>query len=279
MFSNKNVSILSIIAILLIGVLYFGNFTKKNALPVDNHQHESKTVSIDDYEQGQTNTLSEEDKAEINILKSNLSKAKGVDQKIDFFHKIAHFWKGKSDVISNYYLFRSAKHEGKYDSWMSVGDQFMTLLRNSDNQEIREISANFAMQSYEAALKINPDDNDLKLKAGSAYIESGTEPMKGVSLIKEVTQSDPNNQEALILLARFSIMSGQFDKAKQHLDKVLEMNPVNTEAIFFMAITQAELGNSDKAIELLEVSKKMVNNPDYDAEIDVYINDLKSHKK
>lgn len=279
MSSTKSVTILSIATVLVIGILYFGNFTKKTANTESVHAHNKKSISIDDFENEQIDKLSEDVKAEINTLKSNLSKAKGDQQKIDFFHKIADFWQDESPAISAYYLFRSAKHENDFEIWTNLGEQFMSLYRSPENQEISENLVNFASQSFDAALKLKPNDNDLKLLAGTAYLESGTEPMKGVSLIKEVSLDDPENQQAFILLGRFSIMSGQYDKAKEHLDKVLEMNPGNTEAIFFMAITQAELGNSEKAIELLELSKKMVNNPEFDKEINEYINDLKSNKK
>jgi cytochrome c-type biogenesis protein CcmH/NrfG len=57
-----------------------------------------------------------------------------------------------------------------------------------------------------------------------------------------------------------SIQSGQYDKAKERFKKVLQLDPQNTEALYFLAITEAQLGHNDEAIRLFEMCKTLVNN-------------------
>jgi len=45
--------------------------------------------------------------------------------------------------------------------------------------------------------------------------------------------------------------------------------------MYFLAETYKNMGNKEKAIDLFEQCKKIVNNPDFSAEIDNYINTFK----
>lgn len=283
MTAKKGAIILSVLAIIAIGSIYFGNFAAKKLEKKENHAHSEMgmeaEMSIEDFERSQIKNLSDEDQIIANNLAKEWKEANNDPEKSKLAHDAAHFWETKSPVLEAYYHSEAAIIEQSINDLVSSGDQLISQFRNPENEKIKNNLITFALRSYQAALKLSPNDNSLKLKAGSAYVEGSIEPMKGIALLREVTNDDPDNVSALILLGRFSIMSGQFEKAKGHLDHVLTKDPNNAEAIFFMAITQQGLGNNEKAIELFEACKKLVSNPDFDAEIDGYIKDLKSNKK
>jgi cytochrome c-type biogenesis protein CcmH/NrfG len=102
--------------------------------------------------------------------------------------------------------------------------------------------------------------------------------MKGIGMLKSIVDSLPDHVPALTALGRLSLQSGQYDKAKERLEKVLKLEPQNTEAMYFLAIAEAESGNNEKAIQLLELCKKIVANPEFDKEINTFIQDLKNKK-
>ncbi len=280
MTAKKGAIILSVLAIIAIGGIYFGNFTTKSLVKKDAHAHVDmgNEVSLEDFEKDLIKSLSEQDQTVANQLSEQWKKADD-QQKATAAHDAAHFWEGKSLVLEAYYHSEAALVENNLKELVSSGDELISQFRNPENDKIKNNLITFALRSYEAAQKLSPNDLSLKLKAGSAYVEGSIEPMKGITLLREVITQDPNNVSALILLGRFSILSGQFDKSKERLDQALAIDPNNAEAIFFMAITQQGLGNNEKAIELFEACKKLVNNPDFDKEIDGYIKDLKSNKK
>ncbi|MCO5233072.1 MAG: tetratricopeptide repeat protein [Chitinophagales bacterium] len=281
MTTKTGVTLLSISALVLIAVLYFGNFAAKKETKSSSHAHQQmeQTLSFEDFENQQIASLTPELKTEAQQLKSNWENSKDNPSKIKSAHDAAHFWEAIVPELGAFYHYQSATLEKNVEQLVSIGDEMILHFRQTKNDEIRNTLITFALRSFEEAQKLNPNDNTLKLKTGTAYLEGSIEPMKGVALLKEVIEQEPENVQALILLGRFSIMSGQFDKAKERLDKALLIQPSNAEAIFFMAITQDGLGNKEKAIELFEICKKLVNNPDFNAEIDVYINELKSNKK
>ena len=104
------------------------------------------------------------------------------------------------------------------------------------------------------------------------------EPMKGIGILRELADSLPDNIPVLLALGRLSIQSGQLDKAKERLQKVLKLEPQNTEALYFMAITEAQSGHTEEAIRLFEMCKLIVGNKDFNKEIDDIIKSLKSKK-
>lgn len=281
MTAKKGTFILSLLAIIVIGGLYFGNLTTKKKESPASHAHQGMDtgMSFEEFENSQISLLEVADQQKASSLRDDFLSAKDDQHKKLAAHEAAHFWEPMVPELELYYHYHAAELEKNLQELIKVGDELIIQFRSSKNIGIKNNLITFALRSYESALKLSPNDNDLKLKAGTAYVEGSSEPMKGITLLREVIDAEPDNVPALILLGRFAIMSGQYDKAKERLDQALLISPSNAEAIFFMAITQQGLGNNDKAIELFETCKKLVNNPDFDAEIDGYIEDLKSNKK
>lgn len=281
MTAKRGATILSIIAIVVIGGLYLGNLTTKQKENKSIHAHQGLDMeqSFEDFEKEQIALLEIAEQQTANQLKEDFLAAKNNSEKIIAAHEAAHFWEHQIPELELFYHYHAAELEKNLDDLVKVGDDLLNQFRQSKNVGIKNNLITFALRSYESALKLSPNDNTLKLKTGTAYVEGSTEPMKGITLLREVIAQEPENIPALILLGRFSIMSGQYDKAKERLDQALLISPSNAEAIFFMAITQQGLGNIDRAIELFETCKKLVGNPDFDAEINGYIEDLKSNKK
>jgi cytochrome c-type biogenesis protein CcmH/NrfG len=125
-------------------------------------------------------------------------------------------------------------------------------------------------------LEILPGDINTRIKMAEIYVQGTQEPMKGIGILRSIVDSLPDNVPALIALGRMSLQSGQFDKARERLEKVLQLEPQNTEAMYFLAVTEAESGNTEKAVQLLQLCKQLVANPEFDKEIDTFIKDLKN---
>ncbi len=86
----------------------------------------------------------------------------------------------------------------------------------------------------------------LKIKIGMTYVGTNN-PMKGILMIREVLEDDPNNTEALFNLGFLAIQSGQLEKAVERFEKVLSLEPENMNASLYLGITWMELGEVDKA--------------------------------
>ena len=152
-----------------------------------------------------------------------------------------------------------------------AGQFFLELLHRGASPSVQVWEAQQAINCFEAALAINPNNDTLKLAIASGYIDGTGEIMKGVGVLRELTAKDPNHIPANLMLGKMSIRSGQFDKAVVRFETVLKQEPENKEALYLLAEAYKGKGDKKKAIELFEQCKKLVNNPDFSKEVDNYI--------
>ena len=63
-------------------------------------------------------------------------------------------------------------------------------------------------------------------------------------MLREVLIEDPENDLAIYNLGILAITSGQLDKAIERFEKLLEIDPENPEANFYMGYCLFEMGNA-----------------------------------
>lgn len=177
--------------------------------------------------------------------------------------------------LAGYYFEQLAKANNSAHYYERAGNAFLNGYRNNIDSNILNNLLTFAIQSFEKAIDLEPNNVAAKINLGTVYVESGSEPMKGIGILREIVDEDPNNIEVIVLLGRFSLQSGQYDKAKERLEGALKIDPNNAEAMYFLAFTEAELGNKARALQLIENCKILVGNPEFDKEIEHFIKELK----
>jgi len=85
--------------------------------------------------------------------------------------------------------------------------------------------------------------------AEAVALVQGQDPMRGIMMLREILQEDPNNAEAHWHLGLFSIQSGQFDKALERFKKVRELDEQGFPDVwFYLGRTYATLDSTDQAI-------------------------------
>ena len=221
------------------------------------------------------------DKAKSNLAADSASKEKILASaaantpKPETFRDIAEFWQYKDLNIAAHYYKKGALLENTEKSLTFVGNLFTLQMGNTPEAEIKEWQANGAIECFNKALEQNPKNLDTKIALASCYIDGTGEIMKGVGALKEVTATDSMNLAANLLLGKLSLTSGQHEKAVKRMNIVLSQDSKNTEALGILAETYKNMGNKEKAIELFEQCKKIVNNPEFSAKIDNYIQTFK----
>ncbi|MBX2971814.1 MAG: tetratricopeptide repeat protein [Flavobacteriales bacterium] len=99
------------------------------------------------------------------------------------------------------------------------------------------------------AAKVHPMDPGQAKTQEAIALVNGPDPMRGILMLREVLEEDPDNVEAHWHLGLFSIQSGQYDKALARFQKVLELDSVNfPDAWFYLGRTYATLDSNAQAI-------------------------------
>lgn len=202
-------------------------------------------------------------------------------EKINWYDSLSKFWDARGAMImSGDALTEVAELLQDKPSWFIAGDKYFEAFQ-ADTTETRRTAIEKAIASYEKVRNLNPDDLEAATSLGVCYVEGsqvlGEPPMKGIQMLRDVLQKDPENINALVNLGYFAVKSGQYDKAIERFEDILRIQPDYVEAFLYLSDIYVRKGEVNKAIEQLEKYKKFVNDPEAMKQLDVYIEKLKSN--
>jgi len=83
--------------------------------------------------------------------------------------------------------------------------------------------------------------------------------------------------QAQLVLGVGGVISNQYDKAIERLNKVVSFDPHNLEAVSWLADAYAAKDDKKNAIKWYEQSKHLVNNPEFSKQIDERIKEVQNH--
>lgn len=262
----------------MIGVLYWLPNTKppkpeeQPMLPMasgETHQTTDDGFSIDSLLTEAISTLPEHASEDYKALQDKLG---GADDKSLIYNNIAELMlEHKQYAAAAHFFTEKAKLDNSEKSLNFAGRFNLDLLHNAETAPVRAWAAQNAIANFEQSLKVNPDNDTVKMALASAYVDGTSQPMQGIQLLLGITRENPDNIPANLMLGQLSIRSGQYDKAQSRFEKVIELEPENTEALYFLAEVYKNKGDKQKAIELLEKCKKIINDPKFSNDVDNYI--------
>ena len=78
---------------------------------------------------------------------------------------------------------------------------------------------------------------------------SGENPMEGILELRALADDSPPNLDAVMWLGRFSVQSGQLDKARERFDQVIDAQPDRVEAYWERAMLDMDEGFLEDAVQ------------------------------
>ena len=134
------------------------------------------------------------------------------------------------------------------------------------------------MEAYNKVLEINPKNLNAKTDLGILYAEASPEPMKGITLLREVVAEDPLHENAQMNLGFLSMKSGQYDKAIERFNQVLKINSSRIDMHVYIGEAYLQKGDSENAIRNYEIFKNLSNDQEMNQQIDNYIKEIRNRK-
>jgi len=195
---------------------------------------------------------------------------------------LAAFWRDSAKVYEPFLFYEgeAAKLDNSEKNLNFAAQLFLEALRAEPDRAKQEWETAQAIDLFQRAINVNPQNDDLRLGLGSCYIfgySRSADPqqtLKGIQEILTVSRKDSNNMKAQLLLGVGGMVSGQYDKALIRFNRVVKQQPNNLEAIAYMADAYAATGNKAEAIKWYNISKRLANNPHYSEEADKRIKSL-----
>lgn len=188
---------------------------------------------------------------------------------------LAKEWEGLniSNVSGLYYL-ELAEKQPTASNWLKAGDQLRNGYKSAADSLQESFLVSKALYAYEQALELDPENLEAQTGLGAATVEGTPAPMKGIQLLLGVVEKDPDNPGANLTLGKFSMQTGQYEKARDRFLTVVESQP-GGEVYFYLGEAYRQLGEKEKAITAYETTKRYIVDPQFTAMIDDIIKGLK----
>lgn len=274
--------------LLTAGLFLYGRTVPKNktVTPVvhsenDGHDHgpAPAAISIDSILNLAKQQLSAEQVVRINSLENSISRGDVKDQQIHVYHQLARFWADSVGIFEPYawYNAEAARLENSEKNLTFAARLFLDNLQNDEVAQRRQWKALQAKDLFERSLMINPSNDSAKVGLGATYLfgEISTTPMEGILKIREVAERDSTNLYAQMMLAKGSLISGQYDKAVTRLETINRINPSDLDVLLLLAEVNERMGNKSKAISWYAASLPFVKQAELKTAIEKRMKDLK----
>lgn len=278
---TKRIALAAVGVLLLLILLLFGK-TSIPKPPMPESQGIAPSFDIHTYISQQKQHLTSAQVAWLSKIENNITRGDVKNQSEQQLNQLALFWKDSANAFIPYayYLSEAAKLDNSEKNLTFAARLILDSLRREDSMDLKLWEAQTAAALFQQALKLDPDNANIKVGLGSCYVYGPgmtgdpQQTMKGIQQLLEVVSKDSNNMQAQMVLGIGGVVSRQFDKAIERLNKVVSFDPKNLEAISWLADAYAGNGDKQNAVKWYDKAKELVNNPEFSKQVDERIKEL-----
>ena len=264
---------LAVLACILAVALFYAP-ARKNILKSSKLSQASSTSSIDQLISEAKEDLNPAQLSSMASWELAMQSAKKAD-KIAYFDSLASSWEiFKNPYLSGYYYQQKAKFDLKVESFLLSGRQYYFAFTSLKDSSLKENSLIEATSLFEKALELEPGNEEISLELALCYIEDPSAPMKGIMLLRKLVEENPQNENAIFNLGLLSMRSGQYNKAIERFEQILQFAPERHELFLYIADSYVQIGENDKAIVYFSRFKSETKDQSLRDEIDRYIKKL-----
>ena len=234
----------------------------------DGHDHGDAdgNVTVDSILNLARKQLTPEQLVRITTLENSISRGAVKKQQLDVYHNLSHFWSDSVGIFEPYawYEAEAARLENSEKSLNFAARLFLENLQFDEVAARRKWKALQAKDLFERSLKINPQNDSARVGLGATYLFGGISdmPMEGILKIREVADRDSTHIYAQLTLAKGSLITGQYDKARERLMTVNRLQPGNVDAVLLLADLSERTGNKAEALKWYQRSLELVKLPE-----------------
>lgn len=276
---SKTKIIISIGAILLIvGIFLLPKVVvdNKGAAAVEEATDTEQTSGNAQVDEMHNAPIPPDDEQLITSLTENYKKSEDNKKSAIFADSLAVVFKrnNKLDSAAQYFAIAAENMPSK-EALIKAGDAYYEAFTYAVAPDKSQKLAGKAREYYERVMDQGEgrDILDIKAKVAMTYIAS-SDPMKGISLLREILEKDPKHEEAIFNLGMLSIQSNQYEKAIERFEQLVSLYPENLQAQFYLGLSYFEAGRKTMAKKQFEKVKSLDNDPEVQAAADGYLEEI-----
>lgn len=247
--TKLQIVVVSVIVLMFAG-MYFGLDIKprKQKIIEKSRALESESTDANSLLNDAKSSLSTENSSQILSIEARLNEAKTDSAKVEILKELSGRWFEMNKIeIAGLYAGQVAGIENDDNAWSIAGTTYTICAQRSQDQTVKMFCAGRAVKAFENAISLNPANTTHKVNLAVCYTENPPKenPMKGILMLTDLAEKEPENVLVMTTLARFAIQTGQFDRAIERLQKAISLEPENIKANCLLA--QAWQGKGDLA--------------------------------
>lgn len=238
-------------AFALLLLLYFGCPTKPPGRDaIDKIRAEkAATIDIDKLLERATKRYPREQLRPILALEQSLADTTNTADEPEVLKSISRNWNQLGDfALGGMYAEKIAETTQTDSAWSITGTTYFSCFRSDPDSLIRDFCISKSIQAFESAISVAPDDPVHSVNLGLCYVESGGNPMRGITIIRDVAEKNPENKLASMTLGRMSVRTGQYDKAVGRFENILTYHPNDEDAHYWLGVTYQALNDKAKTV-------------------------------
>ena len=274
--SRSQLTLISLAAVLFLG-LYLGVPTKpkeRAAIEKDRIRKASEITPEKLLLRAREIYAPEEIRSIIELERS-LDSSSSETEQIETLKRISSEWNKLGDfALGGAYAEEVASIENKDSSWAIAGSTFFSGFRFEHDSTVSMYCLDKAISSFENAISLNPDESRHKVNLGLCYVEGGKQPMRGIVMIRDILEKEPENVLVLYTLGRLSVQSGQTEKAIERLSAVVRLDPEHLNGRYLLAQSLMMAGRKEEARMNFEEALKLASNENVKKDIKNILKDF-----
>jgi len=245
-------------AILLFAGMYFGLDTKpeKQKAIEKSRAIEIESTDINALLEDAKSGLSTQKSTLILSLEAQLREVETDSAKVEILKNLSSSWYNMERIdLAGFYAQNIAEIENSEEAWSIAGTTYAIGVQRSKEEKVKQFCFGRAVKAFENAISINPSNTTHKVNLAVCYAENPLpeNPMKGILMLRDLIEKEPENVLVLTTLGRFGIQTGQFDKAIARLQKAISIEPENIKANCLLAQAYQGVGENEKAEEYARI--------------------------
>lgn len=249
---SKLQSIVLALGLGLFCLLYFGFSTKprKIANLEGKRVIETQVTDVNNLIKAVQNDLTPEQAAYLIALEREIEASELESNKIELLKRLSGKWfEYQQPHIAGFYAEKVAEIENTVQAWSIAGTTYAATFQGEREKKVKDYALSKAIGAFENAISLDPSNLQSKVNLGLCYVEypPAENPMKGILMLVELNKKYPDEPIVLNNLGRLAIRTGQFERAVQRLERVLEIEPANQNAICLLAQAFKGLGEIEKS--------------------------------
>ncbi|MEX2567407.1 MAG: tetratricopeptide repeat protein [Cyclobacteriaceae bacterium] len=225
-------------------------------------------------EESHGSSLSAEDQKVIDDLMSEMEGEPDNKNFVIFADSLAKVYEsgGKLDSAAYFYGLVAEK-DPRPENWEKAGELYYEAFGFSMEDEKTQMLALRARDYLNRVLNEAPDRLDLKTKVAMTYV-STSNPMQGITMLRDILEKDPDNKDALFNMGVLSMQSGQYKKAVERFEMLIANHPDHIQGRFYLGVSYFESNQKSKSRKQLELLKGMTDDPQILSGIENYLERL-----